>query len=324
MRPSKNLKRLFGVMPIAHPFPLNSFCSRSFQKIRNIQWMYPRLKFYYSASIVCVAEGLCYLKLSHRTDLGPKGSEVIVPNDGYMPQRIRFFGYWSRDVSRFLASGVTDDSALLDLGAHCGLVTLQTLNLSKISKLLAVEPMRVNFLSLTKNLKLASSAGDVKLLNCAVTNGPSGIGYLFSEPGATMNSSINPELPGLGKNQSPNLEIEKIRLVNSVEMCEDFLDWAKGAQIILKSDLQGMDVVILSDFSDSFWQNVVLGTMEICALEYAKEAEIDLLIKQLNRFPTIFLDPYKRKPISLPQLKEFYLSRSGLTINIFFGKDLPQ
>lgn len=260
------------------------------------------------------------MKLKHRTDLGPKSRKIVVPNDDYMPKRIRFFGHWSRDVSRFLVSGVTDESVLLDLGAHCGLVALQTYNLSKVSKIYAVEPMKVNFLSLSKNLELVSCDSDIRLLNCAVTNAPSGIGYLFSEPGATMNSSINPELPGLGSDQSPNLTNEKIRVINSVEMCEDFLKWAEGSKIILKSDLQGMDVIILSEFKDLFWQNVVLGTIEICALDYGKVDEIELLIHQLERFPAVYLDPDCIESISLPRLKDFYLSKSKKTINIFFRK----
>lgn len=320
MKRSKSLNQLIGVIPIATPFPLNSLFPRSIQKMRNIQWRYPRLQFFSLASIIRAEDGLCYLKLERRTDLGLKGREITVPDDDYMPERIRFFGHWSRDVSRFLASGATDESALLDLGAHCGLVALQTYNQSKISKIFAVEPMKINFLSLRKNLEVVSSCSDIRLLNCAVTNAPSGIGYLFSEPGATMNSSINPELPGLGSNQSSNLTIEKIRVINSVELCDDFLKWAAGSKVILKSDLQGMDVIILSDFSDLFWQNVELGTIEICALDYAEDVEIEILIKQLERFPAVYLDPDYVKSISLPRLKDFYLSKSKKTINIFFSK----
>jgi len=320
MKRSKSLSKLIGVIPIATPFPLNSLFPRSIQKMRNIQWIYPRLQFFSLASITRVEDGLCYLKLKHRTDLGLKGREIVVPNDDYMPKRIRFFGHWSRDVSRFLASGVTDESAFLDLGAHCGLVALQTYNLSNVSKIFAVEPMKVNFLSLSKNLELVSSCIDIKLLNRAVTDEPSGIGYLFSEAGATMNSSINPELPGIGSDQSSNLAKEKIRVINSVELCDSFLKWAAGSKVILKSDLQGMDVIVLSDFSDLFWQNVELGTIEICALEYANVEEIELLIKQLVRFPAVYLDPNYVKSISLPQLKDFYLSKSKKTINIFFSK----
>jgi len=237
-----------------------------------------------------------------------------------MPRRISFFGYWSEDLSKFLASGINKNMVLLDLGAHSGLVSLQVFNLSSVPKLYAVEPKKDALEALKTNLKKIEQLCNIEIVDAAVTNIKGKTGYLYTQLGATMNSSIDSCLPG--NPTESEIIIETVKTIHSTELCKKLLSFAGTSEIALKSDLQGMDVKILSEFSDIFWSKVRIGSIEICSLEYGAEKEINLLIRRLKNLKQIFIDDQLTREISFEHLSKFYTSNSGKTLNIYFKRDL--
>ena len=305
-------------IPIAYSAPLRTWISRSLEKATNIQWRHPKLRFFEAASIESVQGGLAYLKFKRTTALARKGQIVVVPNDDYMPKRVELFGYWDKKLSRFLATAVNNNTALLDLGAHCGLVSLQTFNASFVPKIYMVEPKKINLTALRKNLGEIGTLCKIKIVDAAVSDKKSKTGKLYTEPGATMNSSINRVLPSLSKN-SETIE-EKINTIYATQLCKNFLAWIGDSEIVLKSDLQGMDVIVLSKFSDIFWRKVLVGSIEICSLNYGGLKEINLLISKLKFFEHIFIDYDLTEEITFNELSRFYLANSGMGMNIYFKR----
>lgn len=288
------------------------------EKATNIQWRHPKLRFFEAASIESRQGGLVYLKFNRTTALARKEEIVFVPNDDYMPKRVELFGYWDKKLSRFLATDINNNTALLDLGAHCGLVSLQTFNASFVPKIYIVEPKKINLIALRKNLSKIDTLCEIKIVNAAVSDKKSKTGTLYTEHGATMNSSINRVLPGLSKNLETTKE--KINTIYATQLCENFLAWIGNFEIALKSDLQGMDVIILSKFSDIFWRKIRVGTIEICSLNYAGLKEINLLISKLKYFEHIFIDCELTEEITFNELSRFYLAKSGRSMNIYFKR----
>jgi len=314
------IKKFRSAIPFTRLFPVATFVPRSKDKIRNIQWLNPKLRFNFSAKIIQEKAGLSYLELKHTTSFFKKGTVVVIPNDGYLPARIKLFGQWAGEVSKFLDSGITKETVLLDIGAHCGLVSLQTYNLSGVKKIYAVEPKSINFEALKLNMNQVAGQCEVILKNIAIANSLKSSGYIYSEPGATMNSGINNNLPGLGLHNSQNLEMEKVKLINATVICNDFLNFVGKGSIALKCDVQGYDVIILSAFSKTFWKKVVVGSIEVSAVTYATEKEIDLLLNHLIDFKTIYLNTDLKHYITRSEIKNFYLSKSNKSINLYFKK----
>jgi len=316
------LNWLISNTPVAYPFPIKTLIARSKKKLKNIQWRHPKLQFFKASSISVTDDNVVYLKFNRSTVLAQKGELIVVPNDDYMPRRISFFGYWSEDLSKFLASGINKNTMLLDLGAHCGLVSLQTFNLSFVPKLYAVEPKKDNLKALRTNLKKIEQLCNIEIVDAAVTNIKGKTGNLYRQAGATMNSSVNSCLPGLCDTTESEITIETVKTIQSMELCKNILSFAGTSEIALKSDLQGMDVKILSEFSDIFWSKVRIGSIEICSLQYGAESEINLLIRRLKNFKQIFIDDQLTREISFEHLSKFYTSNSNKTLNLYFKRDL--
>ena len=315
---SRTFNKIISNIPIAYPFPITTFITRTIDKMLNIQWRYPKLKVFPAATIISMKSNLTYLEFNRETILAEKNGIIVVPTDNYMPKRIAHFGYWSKELSIFLSSGINKNTALLDLGAHCGLVSLQTYNVSFIPKIYAVEPKVNNFTALSENLKKIAGTCEVLIINAAVTDQQTDVGTLYTEPGATMNASINPELPGIRPETIKNIETEIVNTVNSKKLCQNFLEWSNNFFIALKSDMQGMDVRILSQFSNDFWSRVKIGSIEVCSLSYGTDEEIVLFIQQLKRFKNIYLNPELTLTISFSEIRIFYNSKTNKTINLFF------
>jgi FkbM family methyltransferase len=275
-----------------------------------------------AASVISVQNNLAYLKFNCTTILSEKYATIAVPNDEYMPKRIKFFGYWSKELSIFLASGMKKNTALLDLGAHCGLVSLQTFNLGLIQKIYLVEPKADNLSALRNNLQKIDKLCEVSIIDAAITDNENETGNLYSELGATMNSSINPILPGVSFTNKSKIDVEKVKTISAPKLCKNFLKWVGDSDVALKSDLQGMDVKILSQFSNVFWLKVSIGSIEICSIEYAREKEINLLLSKLKIFEHIYTDYNLTKKITSNAIAQFYLGKSGKAINIFFKRNL--
>lgn len=316
----KALNKIIANIPIANPIPIRTFIPRTKEKVLNIQWRNPRFQLIKAARVISNDNKIVCLEFNRTTVLSKKGDIIAVPNDDYMPKRIALFGYWDRELSIFLASGISRNSALLDLGAHCGLIALQTYNLSFVPKIYAVEPKESNLIALRRNFQKFGKGCDSTIIEAAVTEKHSESGYLYTERGATMNSSINPNLPGLNAKGNSEIELEEIKTIKETTLCKNFLAWIGNSDIALKSDLQGMDVIILSRFSDIFWSKVSIGSIEICSVSYASVMEINLLITHLKRFQKIFLDTKLTKEIGFSELSKFYLSKTNKAVNIFFIK----
>jgi len=284
-------------------------------------WRHPRLQLFNAASIISVQNNLAYLKFNRTTVLSQKYATIAVPNDEYMPKRIKFFGYWSEELSIFLASGIKKNTALLDLGAHCGLVSLQTFNLGLVKKIYLVEPKADNLSALRNNLQKIDKLCEVLIIDAAITEKGNKTSNLYSERGETMNSSINPILPGVSFTNNSKIYVEKVKTISASKLCKNFLKWVGDSDVALKSDLQGMDVTILSQFSDIFWSKVSIGSIEICSIKYAREKEINLLIIKLKIFEHIFIDYNLNNEITFNALSEFYLGNSGKVINIYFKRN---
>ena len=87
-------------------------------------------------SVDILENGNHLVKLTRHSPLGKRGSILELPRDKVMFGAVQRSGYWDLELSHFLREGLDgkqmleEKSALLDIGANTGLVTLQTMNIA--------------------------------------------------------------------------------------------------------------------------------------------------------------------------------------------------
>lgn len=102
--------------------------------------------------------GNAVITLNKKSLLGVKGQEIELPVDEVIYEYLLLNGTWELSESNFLANSLigisaagTQKIAFLDIGAYCGLITLQTMNAFKgHCEIFLIEPVESHVKALKK------------------------------------------------------------------------------------------------------------------------------------------------------------------------------
>jgi FkbM family methyltransferase len=311
-------------VPIARPTPANNFIQRSIRK-----WLFiahvvistigPRLGFFGARVVGVTPNGHTLLKLNKGYALGGKGTVLELPRDRGIYEDVRRRGVWELEESKFLARGLKNayrnpqiqKVALIDIGAHTGLVTLQAMNLSNTAaEVFLFEPVASHALAIKRNLR---KLPNIHVCNFALSN-KNGSAIIFSQASNLTNTSllksVVPEV-----NRIPT----QVQLVHTTTFFAKFLKNFDG--YVIKSDIQGMDAQVLSMIPAYVWKNCELAVVEVWALNLISKKHVDALFSMWQEFKIVgWINNNVVEIIQLSSAREFWLSKSGSYRNLVLSK----
>lgn len=88
---------------------------------------------------------------------------------------------------------------------------------------------------------------------------------------------------------------------------------------VIKSDTQGMDALILSQFSSEIWQKVHAAVIEVWALEGVEKNHVSKFLGEIKDSHKLKWEP-ELECIDLNEVEEFWLSKDGQQRNLFLEK----
>jgi FkbM family methyltransferase len=267
------------------------------------------------------SSGNALLKLSRNSALGQRGTIIQVPRDRVIFESVRQEGAYSSDISAFLASGLDKNpggyqgrSALIDIGANSGLITLQTARMARrLHQYYLFEPLPAHAEAIRHNLATLSREVSFEVHQLALSD-HDGQSTIFTEMLNHGNSSFLQEAIAY-----PDEQIETV--VDTVDTRRFFSNFGDNIDsFIIKSDTQGMDAVILSRIPAKIWNRVERVAVEIWALPNINEADVERTLSLWTHFTLIGWDADFRRPATLSDVASFWTGRSGSEKNLFLER----
>ncbi len=311
-------------VPLTAPLPIKTFPNRLIRKLlyvaKNIVSLIGvRMNLLGARSVGTTSIGNTLLQLNKSYALGPKGTVLELPRDLAIFEHVRKWGAWELDESKFLARGLqiaclgTPKVALLDIGANTGLVTLQTMNLSNtLAEVFLFEPVPRHISAIKNNLRNLSRIH----INEFGLSDKSGEATIFSETTNYGNTSLfKSAISDIGMIST------QIQLVETTEYCNKLLD--NFDRFVIKCDTQGMDALISSRIPEWVWKNCESAIIEVWALDKVDYKDVEALLPIFQEFEYVAWQPNRRKEkLSLSEVGEFWLSKSGAERKLFLGKSI--
>jgi FkbM family methyltransferase len=317
-------KRFFDWVPLAKPLPLKDFPQRLIRKCFFVLQGYLFILRYgpgisRAKKLGISPDGNALLQLKKESALGPKGSILELPQDQQIFETVQKLGSWALEESIFLAEGLrkaeglpNSKTALLDIGAHCGLVTLQAMNLSKTkNEIFLFEPLPRHSVAIKHNLR---NLPNVHNNNFGLSNKNSN-SEIFTEITNYGNTSLFQTLVPESKQIKTS-----IKLVGVIEYCEKFLN--RFDSYVIKCDTQGMDALILSRIPLRIWQNTVAAVIEIWAVPEVSEIDVTNLLAKIQSFEHGRWHPKSAKKVDFNEVGEFWMSKTGQSRNLFLSRNI--
>jgi FkbM family methyltransferase len=315
--PVRKLRELF---PFPRLFPFNSFLKRLIEKNRHSLSWYVLSKLGLSGSSVVRIDsgGQALLSLNRGSPLGNKNDEIVVPVDKVIYKWILRRGLWEIKEVNFLRKYISDSRnrniVFLDFGGHAGLVTRQLLRTvsNQISLAYIVEPHSRYIEAIEHNCSEWIIDRKLIVIPFALSN-------------VTARTSLYIENSNFG-----NASLLKVSNVDSTKSHQhpvhtitvgDFenIIFHKDVKYVLKCDIQGMDALVLSKFSHSFWNQVECAVIEVWALNSISEQDVKKLISLWGNFSFFSWDSEWKIKVSLEEIQKFWLSKSGATRNLYIS-----
>jgi FkbM family methyltransferase len=260
------------------------------------------------------------LRLNCDSPLGRKGAIIQLPKDKVIFSSVRATGQWSVEESVFLAEGLKTIAscnqhpiALIDIGANTGLITRQAMNLAKTGNdVILFEPLKRHAQAIEFNLSHLIKSNSITINNFALSD-RDGTATFFSEKSNFGNSSLLAAVV-------PESDVE----VNHVEMKETSQYFSEHLmhykRCILKCDAQGFDALILCRIPSVVWDTIDRAIIEVWSVAEICENDVDKLISKLEPFPYISWSSTSFDRIHLAELKEFWLSKTSESRNLYLSR----
>jgi len=264
--------------------------------------------------------GNTLLKLNKNYPLGFKGSIIQLPRDKMIYEFVKNRGFWELEESKFLAKGLIkanksssgQKTALLDIGAYTGLVTLQALNLSNTNnEVFLFEPIERHIIAIKHNLR---NYENININNFALGS-QNGESTIFTEASNHGNSSlIKSKVDSIGQIQTV------IKIADTKEYCDTSL--TKFESYVIKCDTQGMDALILSRIPKRIWEKVECAVIEVWALPEICDLDVTNLLLMCENFQFISWHPKSKKILDFSEVGKFWLGKSGAGRNLYLSRTL--
>ncbi len=269
-------------------------------------------KIFPAARVVGIStSGNHLLRLNRASPLGKMGAIVELPMDAVIFRAVQRSGHWSFDLSRFLREGLDGKqvpegkAALLDIGAHTGLVTLQVSNITTGSHdYFLFEPIPRHVSAIHRNLDTASLDARIHLIPLALSD-RNGISEIFTEIVNHGNSSLWEEVVG-----PPGGYFRTS--IDTVDTAEYFAGFGQEfSRFVIKCDTQGMDQIILSRLPLDVWKRVERAAVEVWALPEVESSDVHTLLDVWRDFRLISWDVDLRSVVSLDEVRDFWTGQTG-------------
>jgi FkbM family methyltransferase len=316
-----NLNKIKKWIPFTSILPLNTFLIRLKKKISHtLQLIYSLIGLSGARIIGALPDGCFQVRLNKSSILGEKGTILSVPKDNVIFQNVRTYGHWEKHECEFISralqtahSSTQSKVALLDIGANVGLVTLGAMNLSKTATDIHLfEPTPIHIFALKHNLKNLKISGDIFINEHGLSNKSETI-KIYRDLGNSGHSSVFNKAVNV-----QNREEIEVRLESANQYFESNL--LNYDSFIVKSDIQGLDAQVLSNFPIEFWKKVKAAVIEVWAFTEVKNEDVEDLITKLDSFQNLSWDPYFRIKPTITEIKKYWLSRDNQQRNLYISK----
>jgi len=316
-----NLNNIKKWIPFTSILPLNTFLIRLKKKnLYTLQLIYSIIGLSGARIIGALPNGCFQVRLNKSSILGEKGTIINVPKDNVIFHNVRTYGHWEKHECEFISRALQtahlstqSKVALLDIGANVGLVTLGAMNLSKTATDIHLfEPTPIHIFALKHNLKNLKISGDIFVNEHGLSNKSETI-KLYRDLGNSGHSSVFNKAVNV-----QNREEIEVRLESANQYFESNL--LNYDSFIVKSDIQGLDAQVLSNFPIEFWKKVKAAVIEVWAFTEVKNEDVEDLITKLDGFQNLSWDPYFRIKPTLTEIKKYWLSRNNQQRNLYISK----
>ena len=214
------------------------------------------------------------VKFKKNSSLAKKNETILLKIDGTILPKVLETGNFDVFLVNFLKKNIKKKSIFVDIGSNHGLVSRQVSNINLIKKIICFEPVKEIFdLSVfnTKNIK------NIERNNYGWAK-KEGNKLFFENPSNSGDFSLIPNkqrrIKHKFKFRNAKTELKKIISNNK-----------KNFQIILKTDCQGYDVELFSNFDEKYLSKIYMYFLEIKDLGNNKKK----FYRNLRLFDKIFV-----------------------------------
>jgi FkbM family methyltransferase len=201
----------------------------------------------------------------------------------------------------------------IDAGAHCGLVSRQfVLETGFKGRAILVEPVPQHAVAIRKNMDSIVGLNNFEIVQAALGR-KEGQFKMFKENNNSGNTSLLRSLIPEFNSQ----EVD-VKVIASEVFSNKFSQ--KTEVILLKSDLQGFDAQVLANFSEQFWKNLDSAVIEVLANHEIESKDVEQIVGRLGGFSYKSWKPGENQLTNTSEIKEFWLSKSGLQRNLYIKK----
>jgi FkbM family methyltransferase len=285
-----------------------------------IRKIFRRMKLVGATEIKSEQSGVSRLVLNKTSILGFKRSTIWLPKDEVIFKSVLNYGYWEPLESKFLAEIINTKPSnyyeILDIGANIGLVSLQTLNsINKLTSINTYEPLGIHNFCLRKNL---SNHPNLSSLTCEefALGSKNESAMIYTDLTNKGNSSLSIDSM-FGAEYTT--EIISIRDTNSVMY--QFMDRTKIKRYLVKMDIQGSELDVLSRLPATFYQKTDGMVIEISSDSKVDSRTVDKILKNWAIFTNIRFNHPNAKRISVNRVREIWNESTGKQRNLFLSRD---
>ena len=252
-------------------------------------------------------------RLNVETPLGARGSILQISPDHVLNYNISRHGVYESNESLLLALELLKIEGVrnfVDLGANCGLVSIQIFHKVPNVNLILVEPVPSTLEALESNLE-GFSITQFTIFPFALGESDGG-SYIFIPTGRHGSASLRREFIG-----EFDYSKELVPTKSAKKFCNEVLQVRSG-QFVLKCDLEEMDIDVLSEFSSVFWLRTQAVLIELNTSKSQKDRIESLLIKWGENGLNFLC--WSREPetrLSISQIIDFALTDVAATKNLF-------
>ena len=261
------------------------------------------------------------LRLNRTTSLGNRGDVVSTPMDETIFKFVSEHGEWEPRESQFLANRIViaegradsnQNLVFIDIGANSGLVSRQVINLSGSNcDLVLAEPIPNHINAIKANIRNFEGYNKISIIEAALGTSNGELEISIEDSNRGNSSFLESAMPSSGIRK---LKAKTLAVGDFYQIYLTSFD-----SFVLKSDTQGYDSLILSQFPLEFWNKCQGAVIEVWALPEIDAAPVRRLLNMWSRYWNYNWAPDGSDPASIDEIEIFWLSKSGKSRNLFLS-----